>query len=223
MESGTRRLPRTTNPDCSPTFGEEVANSITHGVMGALAVLSLPYVAIRAYLRGGVLDAATSSIFVLSLFFMFSASMLYHAMAFDSRHKAVFNILDHIAIFVAIAGSYTPIALVVIGGWEGWVIVGLQWSLVLFGILYKSIAMNTFRRASTAIYIVMGWTIVMFLPQFLAKANPAMMILIVGGGIAYSAGVFFFASRFRYAHMIWHFFVNLGALLHFIAIVFRLE
>lgn len=99
-----------------PTFGEELANATTHGPMAGLALLALPFAAIRAYLQGGELAAAGVSIFVISIFLMFLCSMLYHSMTQETRHKQIFQMLDHIFIYVAIAGSYTPIALSVIGG-----------------------------------------------------------------------------------------------------------
>lgn len=106
------------------------------------------------------------SIFVISIFLMFLASTLYHSMNPASKHKAVFHILDHIFIYVAIAGSYTPIALSVIGGWQGIFITILQWAMVLFGIFYKSLSRNSIPAISLTIYLVMGWTIVFFLPLF---------------------------------------------------------
>jgi hemolysin III len=163
------------------TLGEEIANATTHGPMAALVLFLLPYAAIRAYIKGGALDAFGVSIFVISVFLMFLASTLYHVMAGNSRHKAVFKILDHIFIYVAIAGSYTPIALSIIGGWQGLVITVIQWLMVLFGVLYKSLSRRSIPKVSLTIYLVMGWTIIFFLPVFLAKADKMLLSFITLG------------------------------------------
>lgn len=192
--------------------------------MAALALLSLPVASVTSYLRGGVLDAASVSLFVVSLFLMFLCSTLYHAMAHETSHKTVFRILDHIFIYVAIAGSYTPVALCVIGGWQGILIVAIQWSMVLFGILYKSLSRRSLPKVSLTIYLVMGWTVILFLPAFLSSANPVLLLLMAAGGVLYSAGAFFYALKgFRYHHMVWHLFINMGAISHFAAIVFFLR
>lgn len=144
------------------TVGEEVANTVTHGVMSLLALVALPFAAVWAYAHDPdrILASVSVSIFVISIFLMFLASTLYHSMNPASKHKAVFHILDHIFIYVAIAGSYTPIALSVIGGWQGVFITILQWAMVLFGIFYKSLSRKTIPALSLTIYLVMGWTIV---------------------------------------------------------------
>ena len=141
-----------------PTVGEEVANTVTHGVMSLLALVALPFAAVWAYAHDPdrILASVSVSIFVISIFLMFLASTLYHSMNPASKHKAVFHILDHIFIYVAIAGSYTPIALSVIGGWQGVFITILQWAMVLFGIFYKSLSRKTIPALSLTIYLVMG-------------------------------------------------------------------
>lgn len=206
------------------SLGEEIANATTHGPMAALVLFMLPYAAIRAYIGGGNLDAIGVSVFVISVFLMLLASTLYHAMANNSRHKAIFKIMDHIFIYVAIAGTYTPIALSIIGGWQGILITVVQWLMVLFGILYKSLSGNSIPKVSLTIYLVMGWTIIFFTPILMAHARSELLFLISAGGIFYSAGAWFYAKKgFKYHHMVWHLFVNLGALSHFIGIVFFLR
>ena len=122
-----------------PTVGEEIGNAVSHGVMSLLSLLALPFAAVWAYAHdpGGVLASVSVSVFVISIFLMFLASTLYHSMNPQSKHKEVFHILDHIFIYVAIAGSYTPIALSVIGGWQGVFITVLQWAMVIFGVFYN--------------------------------------------------------------------------------------
>lgn len=166
-----------------PTLGEEVANAVSHGVMSLVTLLALPFAAVWAYTHDpdGRLAAVSVSIFVISIFLMFLASTLYHSMNPSSRHKEVFHILDHIFIYVAIAGSYTPIALSVIGGWQGVLITVLQWAMVLFGIFYKSLSRRSIPAVSLTIYLVMGWTIVLFLPLFIRHASVPLLWLIAAG------------------------------------------
>lgn len=208
-----------------PTLGEEVANAVTHGVMAVLTLLSLPFAAVWAYVHDpeGVVASVSVSVFVISIFLMFLASTLYHAMHPASRHKAVFHILDHIFIYVAIAGSYTPIALSVIGGWQGILIAVLQWVMVLFGVFYKSLSRRSIPAVSLTIYLVMGWTIVFFLPMFIRHASVQLLWLIAAGGVLYTVGAWFYARKgFRYHHMVWHLLINLAVVCHFIGIVFYL-
>lgn len=203
------------------SIGEEVANSISHGVMAILALCFIPVAAIIAFERGTVPDSVAISVFSISIFLMFLGSCLYHAMELNSRHKSVFRILDHIFIYVAIAGSYTPIALSVIKGWQGWLIFGIQWSMVLYGIIHKSLLSRKVPKTSLAIYLIMGWTVVLFFPLFLAKARLGLQLFLLAGGIFYTIGAIFYAKKgFRYHHMVWHLFVSLGAASHAIGIVF---
>lgn len=208
-----------------PTLGEEVANAVSHGVMSLATLVALPFAAVWAYVHdsNGVLASVSVSIFVISIFLMFLASTLYHSMNPASRHKEVFHILDHIFIYVAIAGSYTPIALSVIGGWQGVLITVLQWAMVVFGIFYKSLSRRSIPAVSLTIYLVMGWTIVFFLPMFIRHATPQLLWLIAAGGVLYTVGAWFYARKgFRYHHMVWHLLINLAVVCHFIGIVFYL-
>jgi hemolysin III len=206
------------------SFGEELANTITHGV-GVIGILfSIPIISIRAYLDGGVIDVIAVNAMAISLLLMFLSSMMYHLMEFDTKHKEIMRILDHIFIYVAIAGTYTPIAISVIEGWKGILILILQWGAVLFGILFKAIYKSRFPNASLLIYLTMGWAIVLFFPTFLIKSTPYLFWLIVLGGLFYSFGSIFYSLKgIKYSHMIWHIFVFLGALCHFIGIGFYLK
>lgn len=207
-------------PDRVYSLGEEVGNAISHGAIALAALGGIAPVAIHAYLRGGAPEAASVSVFMCSIFLMFTASAIYHSMAPGTPHKHVMQILDHIFIYVAIAGTYTPIALVVIGGWQGIAVVSVQWVMVILGVLYKSIAGRKIPKASVTIYLVMGWSILFVAPMFIRNAELGLQLLILAGGVFYSAGVFFYAKNDKpYFHMIWHFFVNLGAISHFLGIL----
>ncbi len=203
------------------TFKEELFNSISHGIMSVLMLFLLPFSAVYAYATSGILKSVGVSIFILCLFLMFISSTLYHCMSYESPHKAIFRILDHICIYLAIAGSYTPVALCLIKGWQGIVILVIQWSMVLIGILYKSISTQSMPKLSLTIYLVMGWTALMFIPSLLANSSMAFLILITSGGILYSIGAFFYAQHhLKYAHGIWHLFIVRASIFHYIAIVF---
>ncbi len=208
-----------------PTLGEEIGNSVSHGVMALATLCALPFAAVWGYTHDyePLKAAVTVSLFVVSLFLMFLISTLYHSMNPASRHKEVFHILDHIMIYVAIAGSYTPIALLVIGGWQGVFITVLQWMMVLFGVFYKSLSRRSIPAVSLTIYLVMGWTILFFLPLFWRHASPALLWLIAAGGMLYTLGAWFYAKKgFRYHHLVWHLLIDLAAACHFAAIVFYL-
>lgn len=206
-----------------PTFGEEVGNAVSHGVMSILMLLAMPFAAVWSYTHsdGDALMAFGVSIFCVSIFMMFLISTLYHSMLHDTRHKEIFHILDHIFIYFAIAGSYTPVALSVIGGWQGWLIFILQWAMVIFGIFYKSLSRRSIPAVSLTIYLVMGWTVVFFFPLFLNHASWQFILYIALGGVFYTIGAVFYAKKaFRYHHLVWHLCINLAAASHFVAIVF---
>lgn len=205
------------------TFGEEVANTITHLVSAIAVLICMPIVSIIAYTYGSIIDVVGVTIFSISIFLMFLASALYHLMPHDTPHKDVMHILDHIFIYVAIAGSYTPVALSVIGGWQAWLIISIQWLMVLFGILYKSLSRKSMPKLSLTIYLIMGWTALFFLPLLIKNAHPILLGLIVAGGILYSIGAVFYAKKgFRYHHMVWHLFVTAATVCNFIGICFFL-
>lgn len=207
------------------SFGEEVANSITHGVMSCICLLTLPAAAIHAYLQGGIRQAIGVSVFMISIFLMFLVSCLYHSMHYETNQKFVFRILDHSFIYVAIAGTYTPVALSIIGGWQGLVILLIQWTMVVLGILYKSIARKSYPTISVTIYLIMGWIAVLFFPTLIRNSSPIFLGLIVLGGILYTVGTYFYKRQYikKYYHMIWHLCINLAALAHAIAIIFFIK
>lgn len=205
------------------SFGEELTNCITHGSMAFVCLIALPASALYSYINYDMVKAIGVCIFVISLFMMFSVSTLYHAMPFNSDHKYIFRKLDHICIYFAIAGSYTPVALSLIGGWQSIVILALEWGAVFGGILLKAIAKDSFPKISMCIYMIMGWTAIFFLPLILQKASLSFLIYIVSGGIMYTIGAFFYAKpKIKYFHSIWHICINIASVLHFIGIVFAM-
>ncbi|MFC3927767.1 PAQR family membrane homeostasis protein TrhA [Streptococcus caprae] len=202
------------------TFGEEVANAITHGV-GALAMLVLlPISAIYSYQTYGIRSAVGISIFVISLFLMFLSSAIYHSMSYDSPQKYILRIIDHSMIYIAIAGSYTPVALSLVGGWLGYAIIILQWGTTLYGILYKIFAKTINEKFSLFLYLLMGWLVIFILPAIISKTTPLFWALMLAGGLAYSIGAVFYARKRPYDHMIWHLFILLASILHYLAICY---
>lgn len=202
------------------SFNEELANVITHGIMALVFLLLLPFSAVYSYVEGGSLLAIGTSIFVICIFLMYLVSTLYHSMAYGTTYKVVFRILDHIFIYFAIAGSYTPIALSLIGGWKAAVILIVQWGFVVFGIFYKAVAKKEYPKLTLIIYLVMGWIAVLFLPTLIRNSQPIFLGLIVLGGVFYSVGAYFYTRKKKWSHMIWHLFINAASIVHFIAIVF---
>lgn len=208
-----------------PTFGEEVGNAVSHGVMSIIALLAIPLSTLYSFIlhNGSIMASVSVSIFAISIFLMFLISTLYHAMEPTSRHKEVFHVLDHIFIYVAIAGSYTPVALMIIGGWQGILICVLQWVMVIVGVFYKSLSSRSIPALSLTIYLVMGWSAIFFFPLFLRSASLPFIAYIAAGGLCYTIGAVFYAMKgFRYHHMVWHLFIDIAAVLHYIAIVFYL-
>lgn len=202
------------------SFGEEVGNAVTHAVSAFLMLVLLPFSAIYSYEHFGLIQAIGVSIFVISLFLMFLSSTVYHSMVYGSTHKYILRIIDHSMIYIAIAGSYTPVLLTLMPNWLGYLLLVIQWVTTIFGILYKIFAKKVNERFSLALYLIMGWLVVLILPQVVSQTGPAFWFLMLAGGIAYSVGAIFYAKKRPYFHMIWHLFIILASLLQYLAIVF---
>lgn len=199
------------------TPGEEAANSITHGIGALLSLAALAGLVTAASLRGTAWHIVSAAIFGTSLVLLYTSSSIYHALP-EGRAKHVFLVLDHALIYVLIAGTYTPFTLVTIRGGWGWSMFGVVWGTALAGIVFKSLFVKQLRRLSTAAYVVMGWSIVIALRPLMAGLPAAGFAWVLAGGLAYSAGVVFYASQRKYAHAVWHLFVMLGSACHFWAI-----
>lgn len=203
------------------SFGEEVGNSVSHGVAALLFIFMLPFTSVYMYAEGGPLHAVGGSIFVISILLMFLTSTLYHSMAHNTQHKYIMRLLDHSLIYVAIAGTFTPVALSAIGGTWGIVTLAIQWGAAVFGILYKVLSPNVNSKVSLAFYLIMGWMAVIFFPSIIASTHWIFLLMLALGGVAYTIGAWFYAQKSRkYFHMIWHFFIIAGSTLHYIGIVF---
>jgi hemolysin III len=203
------------------TVGEEIANSITHGIGAILSVAGLTLLVVLAALHGDVWRIVSFSIYGSSLVILYLASTLYHSIQ-HPKVKRVFRIFDHSAIYLLIAGSYTPFALVSMRGPLGWTILGVVWGLSVMGIVFKTFFIGRFEKIATAAYVLMGWLCVVTFQQLFAAIGSGGMMWLVLGGVAYTGGVIFYAwQKLPYNHAIWHLFVLGGSICHFFAILFH--
>jgi len=201
------------------TMGEEIANSISHGVGLVGAIIVTPILIVVASRHGGAKGIVAASIFGTTMILMYLMSTLYHLFP-EGRAKRVFNILDHCAIYVLIAGTYTPFTLVVLHGGWGWTMFGIIWGLAIAGIVFKAVGKLRYPVLSTTIYVVMGWLVIIAIKPLWHELPLAGVIWLGAGGVAYTLGVVFFAATgIRYNHLIWHLFVLLGTTFHFIAVL----
>ena len=201
------------------TLREEIANAVTHGV-GAVASATAGAVLITlAVLFGNVWHIVGTAVFVGSLVLLYTASTLYHAIPHQVA-KARLQVFDHCAIYVLIAGTYTPFLLVSLRGPWGWTLFAIVWGLALFGIVFKLFFTGRFVVASTLVYIGMGWLALVALRPMLQALPAATLILLFAGGILYTVGtVFYLNGRLRYSHTVWHLFVLGGSTCHFVAVL----
>ncbi|HUM01178.1 MAG TPA: hemolysin III family protein [Thermoanaerobaculia bacterium] len=200
---------------------EEIANAVTHGVGTVLFAAGAVVLITLASLRGDAWVVVSCSVFAASLVLFYTVSTLYHAFR-GPRVKGIFRRLDHAAIFLVIAGSYTPFLLVSLHGTWGWTLFGVVWGLAVLGIVFKSLWTGKLPILSTALYVVMGWCIVVAWRPLTAAVPPAGVAWLIAGGVIYSAGVAFYAldRRIRWAHPVWHVFVLAASACHFVAVLF---
>jgi len=202
------------------TLGEEIANSVSHGFGAVAAVASAPILIVTAEQTGSALNVVAATIFAATMVLLYCASTLYHAVS-HSTLKALFKRLDHGAIFLMIAGTYTPFTLGALNGPWGWTLFGLVWSLAVIGVLLRGFDRIDHPVVSLVLYLIMGWLCVIAIGPFQERVPTPGLLLLGGGGLAYMAGVAFFTidSRLRYGHFIWHLFVLAGTACHFFAVL----
>lgn len=201
------------------TLRQEIANSVTHGIGTALSVAGLTLLVVLASLRGSTRDVVSVAVYGTTLVLLYLASTLYHAIQHEGA-KRILKILDHSAIFLLIAGTYTPFTLISLRGPWGWSLFGTIWGLAVIGVVLKLFFTGRYERLSTGVYLLMGW-IIMVAIRPLASALPAGgLLLLFLGGVAYSAGVIFYVQKRTYSHAVWHLFVILGSLCHFFSVLF---
>ncbi len=198
--------------------GEEIANSVTHGIGAALAVAGLSILVVLAVIYGDVTRIVSFSIYGSSLILLYLASTLYHSIQ-HREAKKVLRIFDHASIYVLIAGTYTPFLLVAIQGTLGWTLFAVVWGLALLGVAWKIFFIGRLEVLATIVYVLMGWMCLLLFKEMLLKVPPWGVAFLITGGVVYTLGVIFYAwEKLPYNHAIWHLFVLGGSVFHFLAI-----
>ena len=202
------------------SLGEEIANSASHGVALLSAVVGVPFLILASAQNGTAVNVVGASVFAATVVLLYFASTLYHAVP-HPRAKRLLKKLDHGAIYLLIAGTYTPFTLGVLGGPWGWTLFALVWALAIIGVSLKAFDRISHPLWSTGLYLVMGWLVLIAAKPLLASIAPPGLVLLAAGGLAYTLGIVFFAldSRMRYGHFVWHLFVIAGTTCHFFAVL----
>lgn len=202
------------------TLGEEIFNSVSHGVGSLLAVIGTTILVTVSVLYGNREAVIVSLIYGLSLIMLYTMSTLYHAFS-SEKVKHIFRIFDHSTIFLLIAGSYTPFLMILLGDEPiARITCYVLWGISILGIVLNSINLDRFSKLSLVLYLVMGWAILLFLPSVVSSLPRAGFWLLLLGGISYTGGVaFFLMPKVRYMHSVWHLFVLAGSVLHYLCIL----
>lgn len=201
------------------TLGEEIFNSVSHGVGGGLSIAGTVILIVFAVIYSDAWGVVSSAIYGASLIILYTMSTLYHAITND-RAKGFFRIMDHNTIFFLIAGTYTPITLVPLRGAFGWTLFGVIWAAAVVGIVLNSIDLEKFRKPSVVCYILMGWAVVFAIKPMLRTINKISLLFLLIGGLFYTFGVIFYVmKKKRYFHSIWHLFTIGGSVFHWFSIL----
>ena len=202
------------------TKKEEMVNAITHGIGVLLSITALVFLVMFAVQNGSTWHVVTFTIYGVSMLLLYLSSTLVHSFP-EGKLKDLFEIFDHAAIYLFIAGTYTPFTLIVINGALGWTLLGIVWGIAIVGIVFKSFFVKKFMYISTVLYIAMGWLIVIGWNPLVNTLPTAGITLLVVGGLLYTIGAIFYVWRgFTFHHAVWHLFVLAGSVTHFFAILF---
>lgn len=211
----------TTNISARYRITNEVFNAITHGLGVILSVVGLVLLLLKGFQLNSPVHILSYAIYGTTMILLFLCSTLFHSLIF-TRAKKVFQVFDHDSIYLLIAGSYTPFCLLSIQGWLGWTLFIVIWVLAIIGIIYKSMTLrhtHKISNVSTIIYIVMGWLCLFVIKPLYDSLSTQGILLLAGGGVAYTVGALFYSmAKIRYMHVVWHFFVLLGAFLIFLSV-----
>lgn len=208
------------DPEREQSQAEEIANSISHGIGLVAALIGTPFLIMHAVWYADAGFIVGTCLFSLTIILLYLASTLYHALPIG-KAKRVFRVIEHSAIFLLIAGTYTPFTLGVLHGAWGWTLFGVVWSLALVGVALKTFDVTFRPILSTSLYLLMGWIVAIAVDPLLEKVPTAGLLLLIAGGLSYTIGVVFFAtdSRLQYGHLIWHLFVIVGTVCHYFAVL----
>ena len=200
------------------SINEEIAHSVTHGIGALLSVIGLATLVVYSSTYGDAWHIVSSSIYGLTLIVLYTASTLYHAITIPDI-KRVLQKLDHAAIFLLIAGTYTPFTLVNLRGGWGWALFGVVWSIAIAGMIMELLVKRRYKRISLGLYLGLGWIVIIAIVPLLANVETGGLILLLAGGLFYSLGVIFYVWKtLVYHHAIWHLFVLAGSACHFFAV-----
>lgn len=201
---------------------EEITNAISHGLGVLLAVAGLVVLIIYASMFGNTRHIVTFSIFGATMILLYLASTLYHSFP-KGKTKDILKICDHSAIFLLIAGSYTPLTLLVLRGKLGWTLFAIVWTIAIAGIVFKAFCVKKFKKLSTILYILMGWLVIFAIKPLYAELGTYSLNFLVAGGLLYTFGTIFYSwKKLKYNHAIWHLFVLGGSVCHFFTMFFIL-
>ncbi len=202
------------------SLGEEIAHTITHSIGILLSIAGLAVLVAFSALYGSAWHITTCAIYGATLILLYTASSLYHGIP-NPRAKRILRQLDHAAIFLLIAGTYTPFTLVNLRGGWGWTLFGLVWGIAIAGIILELALKGRYKRLSLALYLGLGWLVVIAIDPMLSSVETGGLLLLLAGGLSYSLGVIFYVwKRLAYHHAIWHLFVLAGSIFHFFAVLF---
>jgi len=205
------------------TVGEEIFNSITHGIGTLISVAALVILVVFAVFKGNVWHVVSFSIFGSTMVLLYLSSTLYHSFT-KQKVKNLFARFDHAAIFLLIAGTYTPFVLTVLRGPLGWSLFGIIWTLAISGVVIRSIYLTRFHKLMVSIYLIMGWLFVVAIVPMIKSLPVLSMVFLFIGGACYSLGVIFYSWRkLKYGHGIWHLFVLAGSIMHFFSVLYSLK
>lgn len=197
---------------------EEILNVVTHGTGALLSVAALVLMLTYSLLKGSAMHVAAAAVFGFSLVILYAASTIYHAMV-KLRLKRLWRLIDHLSIYILIAGTYTPVALLGLKGAWGWTVFGLAWAFAIAGFIFKFSPLRRSEKLSLSLYALMGWLIIIAIKPLLATVDSNALILLLCGGLCYTFGIYFYASeKIPYNHAIWHVFVLGGSAFHFFGI-----
>lgn len=200
------------------TLGEEIFNSVSHGVGVALACVGFGILIVLSALYGDAWAVSSSIVYSFSLFALYLASTLYHACP-NRRVKGVLQVLDHCSIFLLIAGTYTPYTLITLRGALGWSLFAVVWGAAIVGMVLNAIDVQKYSRISMVCYVAMGWVVVLAIRPLMASLAWNGLVLLALGGVFYTVGIVFYVIRRSYMHSIWHLFVLAGSVCHYLSIL----